>query len=144
MKKILFLFLVAGLLYACKKDKIGSKPILSFKGYSVDSVTSTTQAMDVIMNVRDGDGDIEDSLWIAVRYKSLPNADTLYKIKQMGSIGANKGNSVNADVYIHLQSQEFKLQQGFPNDSIHFVIFIKDNAGNFSDTVGTAKIPYNY
>lgn len=143
MKKILFLFLVAGVFYACKKDKIGSKPILTFKGYTANSVTSNLDKMDVIMNVRDGDGDIEDSLWLAVRYKSLPNADTLYLIRSMGQIGANKGNSVNADVYITLKGETLRLHQAAVNDSIHFVIFIRDNAGNISDTVSTPKIPYN-
>ncbi|NLR57312.1 hypothetical protein HGH93_04335 [Chitinophaga polysaccharea] len=144
MKKILFLFLVAGLLYACKKDKIGSKPILTFKGYTVDSVTSNLDKMTVIMNVRDGDGDIEDTLWIATRYRNSGTSDTLYSVKQMGSIGANKGNSVNADVYINLLPTEFKISHPFvADDSIHFVVFIKDNAGNFSDTVGTRGIPYN-
>lgn len=145
MKKILFLFLLAGVFYACKKDNIGTKPILSFKGYSIDSVVSSTQQMIVTMNVQDGDGDIEDSLWIAPLFDSKgPHQDTFYSIKQMPQIGANKGNKVNAEVNILLKSIEFKLVQNTGLDSIHFLVFIKDNAGHFSDTIATSKMSYNY
>lgn len=145
MKKILFLFLLAGVFYACKKDNIGTKPILSFKGYSIDSVVSSTQQMIVTMNVQDGDGDIEDSLWIAPLFDSKGlHQDTFYSIKQMPQIGANKGNKVNAQVDILLKSIEFKLVQNTGLDSIHFLVFIKDNAGNFSDTIATSKMSYNY
>ncbi len=145
MKKILFLFLLAGVFYACKKDNIGTKPILSFKGYSIDSVVSSTQQMIVTMNVQDGDGDIEDSLWIAPLFDSKGlHQDTFYSIKQMPQIGANKGNKVNAQVDILLKSIEFKLVQNTGLDSIHFLVFIKDNAGHFSDTIATSKMSYNY
>jgi hypothetical protein len=146
MKKILLLVLVAGLLYACKKDdKIGTKPVISFKGYSVDSIFAELESMDVIISVQDGDGDIEDTLMIAPLFDSNgPDQDTFYSIKKMPEIGANKGNSVKADVYIHLQSDEIKLTQGHPDDSLHFVIFIRDNAGHISDTIATPKLPYNY
>ncbi|SEW36162.1 hypothetical protein [Chitinophaga arvensicola] len=145
MKKILFLFLLAGLFYACKKDSIGTKPILSFKSYSIDSVISSTQQMVLTMNVEDGDGDIEDSIWIGPVFKSNgPNADTFYSVKKMGDIGANKGNKVKAEVQILLRSIEFKLVQNTGVDSIHFVVFVRDNAGHFSDTISTPKIPYNY
>lgn len=145
MKKILFLFLLAGVFYACKKDNIGTKPILSFKGYSIDSVVSSTQQMIVTMNVQDGDGDIEDSLWIAPLFDSKGlHQDTFYSIKQMPQIGANRGSKVNAEVNILLKSIEFKLVQNTGLDSIHFVVFIKDNAGHFSDTIATSKMSYNY
>ncbi|MGO4290949.1 hypothetical protein [Chitinophaga sp. RAB17] len=143
MKKILFLFLLAGLFYACKKDNIGSKPILTFKGYSVDSITADLQEMNVIMGVEDGDGDIEDTLQIASIFDSRgPNQDTLYSIKGMPGIGANKGSRVKGDIYINLKSDEYKLVQ-IDNDSIHFLVFIRDNAGHYSDTIATPKMPYH-
>ncbi|HWV66160.1 hypothetical protein [Chitinophaga sp.] len=141
MKKILFLFLLAGLFYACKKDKIGTKPILSFKGYSVDSVSVGIQDMFVTLNVQDGDGDIEDTLQIAPIYDTKIQ-DTFYIVRRMPEIGANRGNSVKAEVAILLETQDFRTYQSL-NDSIHFLIFIRDNAGNFSDTIATPKIPYN-
>ncbi|HEY8958762.1 hypothetical protein [Chitinophaga sp.] len=144
MKKILFLFLLAGVFYACKKDKIGTKPILSFKGYSLDSVVASTQQVGISLNVEDGDGDIEDSLWIAPLFDSRgPAQDTLFDKKKMPGIGANRGNSVKAEVVISLISTEFKLEQRTVDDSIHWVIFVRDNSGNISDTIATPKLPYN-
>ncbi|CAL1519717.1 hypothetical protein [Chitinophaga sp. MM2321] len=145
MKKILFLFLLVGLVYACKKDKgVGTKPILTFKSYSIDSVTATTEQMTVTLNVRDGDGDIEDTLAMAVFYDSMGTADSLYGIKKMPGIGINKGKSINADVILPLIGSDFLLGTGDrPNDSMHFAIYIIDNAGNSSDTISTPKIPYN-
>lgn len=143
MKKILFLFLLAGLLYACKKDNIGSKPILTFKGYTADSVTERTDVMYVLMNVADGDGDIEDTLWIAPIIDSQA-PDTLFLTKPMPTIGANKGNSVKAEIQIKMESVDLRAgnKPTSPNDSIHFEVFIKDNAGHFSDTIFTPKIAY--
>jgi hypothetical protein len=141
MKKILFLFLLAGLFYACKKDKIGTKPTLSFKGYSLDSVVASTQVMFATLDVRDGDGDIEDTLQIAPIYDSKLQ-DTFYIVRRMPEIGANRGNSVKAEVAIRLDPIDFRTYQSL-NDSIHFLVFIRDNAGNISDTLATPKIPYN-
>ncbi|MBO9732186.1 MAG: hypothetical protein J7623_26325 [Chitinophaga sp.] len=143
MKKILFLFLVAGLLYACKKDKIGSKPFLSFKSYSADSISPTTDQFVVTLNVEDGDGDIEDTLRIAPIIKSH-GTDTLFIKKKMPGIESNKGNKIKGEIQITLQNQEIIFGQyaPIPKDSVHFMVFIKDNAGNISDTVYTPKIAY--
>jgi hypothetical protein len=144
MKKILFLSLVAGLFfYACKKDNIGSRPIISFKSYSVDSVTPAVNDMVVFLNVQDGDGDIEDTLMIAPIIDSH-GTDTAWLTKKMPSIGANKGNSVKAEIQIALKNEEIKFGNYAPirHDSIHFEVYIQDNAGHISDTVYTPKIPY--
>jgi hypothetical protein len=143
MKKILFLSLLVGLFYACKKDKIGTKPILTFKGYSLDSVTLKTDKMTVFMNVEDGDGDIEDTLTIAPIIDSH-GPDTAFIRKKMPPIGANRGNKVKAEVQILLDNAEIRFGNypSIPNDSIHFEVFIRDNAGNISDTIFTPKIAY--
>jgi len=144
MKKILFLFLVVGFIYACNKDKIGTRPILSFKSYSIDSVTPATNDMVVTMNVEDGDGDIEDTLLIAPLIKSHQGSDTLWVGRKMPNIGGNNGNRIKGEIQIQLKSIDFRVSSDptMPKDSIHFVVFIRDNAGHFSDTVSTPKIPY--
>ena len=145
MKKILFLSLLVGLFYACKKDKIGSKPIVSFKNYSIDSVSLNTKQMVVVLIVEDGDGDIEVTLGIAPIIDSQ-QPDTPFLYKMMPDIGANRGNRVKAEVQIQLEGTEFKFSDPNkpprPNDSIHFEIYIRDKAGNRSDTIFTPKIHY--
>ncbi|MFY0254519.1 hypothetical protein ACDQ55_11245 [Chitinophaga sp. 30R24] len=141
MKKILFLFLVAGLFYACKKESIGAKPFISFKQYSTDSVAPETEAMEIVLNIKDGNGDIEDSIWVASFFER-GDYDSTYYPKKMPSIGANKGSKVTGEVSVLLSGTDLKFHQSGVNDSIHFKIFVRDNAGNYSDTIVTPKIPY--
>ncbi|PSL46576.1 hypothetical protein CLV51_103557 [Chitinophaga niastensis] len=146
MKKILFLSLVAGLLYACKKDNIGTKPILTFSRYSQPSLDSGTQQFDVVFNVRDGDGDIENVIAWKIHYiqtPPTPPADT-FTYSTMPNIGQNKGNSVKAEVSINMQTISFNLwnpDKGAKPDSLWYTAFILDNAGHSSDTIVTPKIP---
>ena len=146
MKKILFLFLVAGLFYACKKDNVGSKPIISFLSYDPPTVDSFTQALNVTFKVQDGDGDIENFIAWKLHYiipPDVPIADSFTR-SRMPSIGGNKGNSVNAQVTINMITAQFKLWKedgGFTPDSLWYTAFILDNAGHSSDTINTPKIP---
>lgn len=146
MKKILFLSLLVGLFYACKKDKIGTKPILSFKGYSADSITPFTQDFIVSVNVEDGDGDIEDTVGIAVLKNSevAQHKDTFWTQLKMPSIGQNRGNKVKAEVILPLTSETYGFNyQHAAGDSAWFLVFIRDNAGNISDTIATPKFPFD-
>ncbi|MCW3463885.1 hypothetical protein [Chitinophaga nivalis] len=147
MKKILFLFLVAGFFYACKKDGVGPKPIVTFKSYSVDSITPATNDMTIFLNVEDGDGDIEDTLTlgtIILSHFKDGKIDTAWTPKSMPEIGRSKGLNVKAEVRIPLQTIEIKFSDyvTIPKDSINFSIIIKDRAGNISDTLITPKISY--
>lgn len=65
MKKILFLVPLAILFYACKKDGVGSKPVVSFISYSTDSIGKNTDMLMITLNVKDGDGDIENLVNLA-------------------------------------------------------------------------------
>ncbi|NSL87897.1 hypothetical protein [Chitinophaga solisilvae] len=145
MKKTLFLFLAAGLIYACKKDNIGSKPMVSFKSYSADSITPETQQFNVTLRVEDGDGDIEDSIWLAILIKSQQEVskDTLWGKYKMPGIGQNRGNRIKADVILGLQQEHFAFNYtARPNDSAHFVTYLRDSRGNISDTIATPIFPF--
>lgn len=146
MKKILFLFLAAGLLYACKKDNIGSKPLLSFKSYSEDSITPTTTTFLVTLDVQDGDGDIEDSIGVAMFKNSeqATSTDTIWTYYKMPGIGQNKGNKVRADVILTFGEIDFAAAYNpVPGDSAHYIAFLRDNAGNISDSIVTPKFPFH-
>lgn len=146
MKKILFLFLVAGLFYACKKDNVGTKPIISFLSYDLPAVDSFTQVLNVTFKVQDGDGDIENVIGFKLHYIQAvtPPLTDSFTRATMPSIGGNKGNSVNAQVTINMTTDRFKLwneDQGLAPDSLWYSAFILDNAGHSSDTINTPKIP---
>lgn len=145
MKKLLLLlFLSSGVLLACKKDKTGTKPEVSFLRYSLPYLDSTTERLSVVLKVKDGDGDIENSLNWKIHFLQPPDnpVDNFTEFK-MPNIGANKGNSVNAEVSMNLATIDFRLwkeDKGAHPDSLWFEVFILDNAGNSSDTVFTPRI----
>lgn len=146
MKKLLLSFLVLGSLFACKKDKVGSKPVISFLRYGAPSLDSSSSELDVVFKVKDGDGDIENSInWrIHFQQAKTPPIDTNYTAWNMPNIGANKGNSVNAEVTMRMISSDFYLwneDKGARPDSMWLSVYIIDNAGHVSDTVNTPTLP---
>ena len=146
MKKILLLFLLAGLLYACKKDSVGTKPVITFASYSAPFVDSTSQQLAVTFKVQDGDGDIENKIAWKLHYilPPVPPLTDSFTYSRMPNIGQNNGSSVNAEVVIPMQTFDFRLwleDKGVSPDSLWYTAFILDNAGNSSDTITTPKLP---
>lgn len=146
MKKILFLFLVAGLFSACKKDNVGTKPVISFLSYDLPAVDSFTQVLNVTFKVQDGDGDIENFVGFKLHYIQAvdPPLTDSFTLAKMPPIGSNKGNSVNAQVIINMTTDRFKLwneDRGLAPDSLWYTAFVLDNAGHSSDTISTPKLP---
>lgn len=147
MKKMLFLSLMAGLvMIACKKEKLGTKPVLTFKSYSGSQVFSS-YGMDVTFEIKDGDGDIESTFHYASMFDQAANPlDTIFEERQMPNLEAHNGTNLTADVILHLTPTDFP-QTGdnpIPRDSVHYLIYVVDNAGNFSDTIATSKIEVLY
>lgn len=146
MKKILFLSLFAlTVVVACKKDSIGTKPQISFMSYSSSPVYSSN-GMDITFEVRDGDGDIENTLNFAAVYDIDPTLDTTYEGRPMPDLDAHAGGNLKAEVTLHLIGTDFP--QIAPNpilkDSVHYLVFVLDNAGNSSDTIVTPKVEVLY
>ena len=136
----LFTFLAVG---ACKKDSLGTKPVITFKSYS-SSVAFANYNLDVTFDVADGDGDIENTFSVAGIYDLAPT-DTIWTAKNMPDLDAHNGTKVNAEVVLHLSSIDFiRNDDNKPTDSVHFLVFIEDNAGTFSDTIATPKIEIQY
>ncbi|WP_291913628.1 hypothetical protein [Chitinophaga sp. CB10] len=143
MKKFLFLFLVIALAAACKKDSYGPVPILTFEGYTVPAVDSNTNSFEAIFRVKDGDGDIDSSIFYTIHYH-IPSTLEVQDNKKMPDIGQNAGKSVNAQVRVTLQKIDFQRwveHTGTRPDSLWMEVFVQDRAGNISDTIKTTKIP---
>ncbi|MFB6454669.1 hypothetical protein ACE38W_05300 [Chitinophaga sp. Hz27] len=145
MKKFLFLFLFAAMVYACNKDSYGPKPILTFEGFSIPSIDSNTTAMEVFFRVKDGDGDIDSSIYWTKHFTiPNPNGGSPNGVNKMPGIGENTGKSVNAQVRLQLQAIDFggwAEHTGTRPDSLWFTAYVIDRAGNSSDTITTGKIP---
>jgi hypothetical protein len=146
MKKtlILSLFTLAAICGGCGKDSIGTKPMVSFLSYSSSPVIASF-GMDVNFQVKDGDGDIENSFNFAAIYDTSP-LDTAFESRPMPGVEAHKGTDLTAEVILHLSGIDFP-QNGtnpVPKDSVHYLVFITDNAGNISDTITTPKLEVLY
>lgn len=145
MKKILFLFLLTGFMFACKKDNVGTKPIITFLSYSPATVDSSTQELYPTFKVQDGDGDIENYIAWKIHFlqtPDIPPTDSFTRFR-MPNIGQNNGNSVNAEVSVRMIGTDFRLWKedgGVAPDSLWYTVFILDNAGHSSDTITTARI----
>ncbi|SHM80329.1 hypothetical protein [Chitinophaga sp. CF418] len=146
MKKILVLSLFALAVISgsgCGKDSIGTKPMISFLSYSSDPVIPSN-GLDVHFQVKDGDGDIENTFNFTAIYDSQPE-DTSFSGRKMPNLDAHKGTNLTAEVILHLEPIDFPGNTtGIPKDSVHFLVFITDNAGNISDTVATPKTEILY
>ncbi|MBV7532207.1 hypothetical protein [Chitinophaga sp. sic0106] len=143
MKKFLFLLLVVAMAGACNKDSYGPVPILSFEGYSVPSIDSTTTSFEAIFRVKDGDGDIDSSIFYTIHYH-IPSTLEEQANAPMPNIGQNTGKSVSAQVKVTLEAIDFVRwveHTGTRPDSLWMEVFIQDRAGNISDTIQTTKIP---
>jgi hypothetical protein len=145
MKKIAFLSLFSLLAVgACKKDSLGTKPVIAFKSYS-SSPVSADAGMDVTFDVSDGDGDIENSFNFAAIYDTAPT-DTAFESRPMPGLDAHKGTKLTAEVILHLINTDFPQIGANPveKDSVHYLVFIEDDAGNKSDTIVTPKLQVIY
>lgn len=147
MKKILVLSLFALAVISgsgCGKDSIGTKPMISFLSYSSDPVVPSN-GLDVHFQVKDGDGDIENTFNFAAIYDLQPEPDTAFASRQMPNLDAHKGTNLTAEVILRLEPIDFPGNTtGIPKDSVHYLVFITDNAGNISDTIATPKVEILY
>jgi hypothetical protein len=145
MKKTLFLSLLAlTVITACKKDSLGTKPVISFKSYSSVPITAS-YGLDITFQVKDGDGDIENSLNFAAIYDTKPT-DTAFESRPMPGLDAHKGSSITADVVLHLVGTDFPQTGDNPilKDSVHYLVYVIDDKSNHSDTIVTPKVLVEY
>src|SRR3954468_2663531 len=106
MKKMLFLSLFAlTAITACKKDSLGTKPVITFKSYSSEPISSS-YGLDITFEVKDGDGDIENSFNFAAIYDTKP-LDTAFEGRPMPGLDSHKGASLTAEVILHLVGTDF-------------------------------------
>lgn len=142
MKKIFLLSIIVSFiaaLAACKKDSIGTKPQLTFNSYSLNEVIENNSNLDISFQVQDSDGDIENQFWIQTFFDS--RTDTFnFEPRQMPNLGSHKGGKLDAEVILHLESINLSSGTTTIPDSVHFRVYIEDNAGNKSDTISTPKL----
>jgi hypothetical protein len=145
MKKLLALFLVAGVLAACSKDKFKTVPQVDIKSITPDEAFNGA-IIELLADVTDQEGDLQDSV-IVVRKRF--NGDTQLSVDStrlsLKGLGVPNKQKIELRVtvsygrlypeYAIFQDLERTFDREF---SIGLVVM--DNAGNRSEYVESEKI----
>lgn len=149
MKKLLIAGFVLVVLFSCNKDKYQTKPQISLKSVGA-KVVPVNGVLNVVLSYTDKEGDISDSMYIKkIRLNKTVVAtlrDSLrYKIPDFPNY--DKG-----EIDLALQYQNHLISASNPPpipgsnpsvpqpDTLLFKFWIRDKAGNVSDTVTTEQI----
>lgn len=144
MKKMLFLSLLALIVIsACKKDSLGTKPVISFKSYSSSPIIAKN-GVNITFQLKDGDGDVQNVVNFAAIYDSNPT-DTFYTARQMPDLEANNGTNLTADMILQMAPIDLAhTDETILKDSVTFLVYVLDQKSNSSDTVSTPKTEILY
>ena len=131
------------LIAACSKDKYTTKPILDLK--SVNGSEFPNQSLlSFKFIVTDKEGDIQDTMWIQkISYACSDIGNFLAPFK-VPDFTSSKNLKVELDVnYLYgISTGQYPPVYGCVqrDDSCYFKFWLKDKAGNVSDTVTSPTI----
>jgi hypothetical protein len=139
MTKYYLSFILFVLLTACGKETFQSKPQLKIKSVSGTQVPVGSD-LQVTMRLTDKEGDFSDTLWIMKSTTKCALSDfadsTLYRIPPETPRVKNFDGEVLVTFSYAIELQPRCAR----NDTAVFSFWIKDEAGNISDTVKTSPI----
>lgn len=141
MKYTLVLFFVAATLVSCKKteEEIGPIPSIEFVSVTPQNVHEYTDSLVFTISYRDGDGDLGENSPGAENFflaDSRNNVIYKFRIPQLGpdnSIIAIEGN-------LNVVLANTAIIDGSASQTFTYSIYVKDRAGNQSNTVTTSSV----
>jgi hypothetical protein len=138
---IVLLVLFTAMSFACNKDKYTTSPQLKIKSVN-DKFIEPGDILRITVQFTDAEGDVSDSAFVQKVTPNCPASDYTDRrtIPNFPASKDLKGEFVitygyNAPGYIQLGQPQCNR-----NDTCVFRIWVKDNGGNFSDTVQTESI----
>ena len=139
-------FAICVVLAACSKDKYTTKPQLEFKSVNGTDIVSKS-VLNFKFIVTDKEGDIQNTLWVQkVSILNICNDTTAWPgAYQVPDFSSKKNLKVEMDVnycYNCGNDSPYPIIGGCPqrDDSCYFKFWLKDKAGNVSDTVTSPTI----
>jgi len=141
--KILLTIIAFSFLAGCSKDKFTTKPQLEFKNVNTNELNRNEQ-LRFTLQVRDAEGDIQDTLWVQEVVKNCPSAGftTQYKVPEFTATP-----DFNGEIQI---CYAYGINLGCPiiqptctnnkSDSATFRFWIKDKENNVSDTISSDAV----
>ena len=142
MKLMIVLFvLFIAMSFACNKDKYTTTPQLKIKSVN-DKFIEPGDVLRITVQFTDAEGDVSDSAFIQKVTANCPASDYTDK-RGIPDFPASKDLKGEVILTYGYNVPGF-IQLGQPqcnrNDTCVFRIWVKDNGGNFSDTVQTESI----
>ncbi len=143
--KILILFAIPVLFYACKKDTYTTKPQLSVKSISGTTLGAGSLLLFQI-EFTDKEGDVQDTLWVQKISRTCPGSGgaqftSPYKVPNFTPTANLKGIfEIGYGYNANIQGYQTITGCGFKNDTAYFRFWLKDKAKNVSDTLVTQNI----
>lgn len=127
---------------ACNKQDgptFPKTPQISLKGISHDTIREYEDVLTISINYEDGDGDIgfadPDMNSIFIRDSRLTKFDGFY----VGTI-APEGSSVPIQGTLNVEFPSLFLFGSADQESTRFFVYLRDRAGNVSDTLETPRV----
>lgn len=139
--RILCTVLVLAVLFACTKDKFTTKPQLKIKSVN-DKFIEPGEILRIVVEFTDAEGDVSDSAFIQKVTSNCINSNYTDKriIPDFPIKNDLKGEFLITYGYNVQGIPSLGQPQCNRNDTCVFRIWVKDNAGNVSDTVQTETI----
>jgi hypothetical protein len=151
--KLLFLSLSLLVIASCKKKGGNSKPDIELKDVKIQQVISgnlTGTLVDIDIEITDAEGDVRDSVFILKQDAGTPPCpnNTSDQSKQIPVYPSLTKDKVLFRLKFVSRIQQLKDYVTLPGnncasrapDTSRFIIWVKDKAGNLSDTVTTNRI----
>ena len=139
--RILCTVLVLFISFSCSKDKYTTKPQLKIKSVN-DKFIEPGEVLRIVIEFTDAEGDVSDSAFIQKVTSNciLSNYTDKRLIPDFPIKKDLKGEFQITYGYNVTDVQPLGQPQCNRNDTCVFRIWVKDNAGNVSDTVQTETI----
>lgn len=137
-----FLLLFVGILFAScsKKEAMSPVPEIEFVSATPTTVQAFQDSIQFRISYKDGDGDLgdnNDSVQNVFLTDSRNNISYTYRLQEL----APSGSKISIQGFVNIKLKRLGLLDENNNqETATFAIYIKDRAGNLSNTVTTSSI----
>jgi hypothetical protein len=140
IRSLVLVFLVSVALVACKKvDEIGPIPEIEFVSVTPGNVQEYADSLVFTIKYRDGDGDLGENTSGAENFflaDSRNNVIYKFRIPQL----APDNSSIIIEGNLNVTLANTAIIDGSNSQTFTYSIYVKDRAGNQSNTVVTSPV----
>lgn len=143
MKKLFLLYLfVCSVFFSCKKDEkveISTTPAIEFVSISPGTAVEYQDKITIVISYKDGDGDLGENtpdvknLFLT---DSRNNVTYQFRVSQL----APSGQAVAIQGSLVVELKNTAIVNGSTSEVVTYSLYVKDRAGNVSNTVSTSAI----